>query len=249
MTNLNLFEIPTDCSQTEPLRDYSLTSGNVEVALRGLEDRLVREIQSADIVLGCVAWLTNKRILRALSRVECCLMVQKEDFLRPDSDGSKTELQALYELLAVRHDRWEFWPPLGEMTTCGDPTIEGIRCVGNHNRDKSSAFPRAHHKFVVFGKKREVPLWVEGQEGPPGEVRHEDVLRGCSLDDLFLFDRVWTGSFNFTQNAGHSLENALIVRDERVARAYLGEFAQVAALSEPLNWDDEWCTPEWRLGT
>lgn len=249
MTNLNKIGIPTDTSDEEPLRDYSLISGNVEVVFRGLEERLIREIQASDIVVGCVAWLTNKNILRALAQVNCCVVVQKEDFLRPDG-GGKTELQKLYDQLRSGADRWEFWPPLGGMTTNGDPTVEGVRCVGNHNRDKNPAFPRAHHKFVVFGKKLKGARPDEFSTFKECvEVRHEDVLAGCQLDEDFLFDRVWTGSFNFTQNAGNSFENALIVNDARVARAYLGEFAQVASLSEPLNWDDEWCIPEWRLGT
>ena len=151
--NLNEARIPTGMALDEPLRDYGTTSGNVEAVFRDIEERLVQEISSADFVVGCVAWLTNRRILEALGEVECCIIVQKEDFLRPDSDGSKTELQALYNLILNRRNRGEFWPPLSEMSTHGDNGIEGIRCVGNHNAKRSPSFPRAHHKFVVFGNQ------------------------------------------------------------------------------------------------
>ena len=56
---------------------------------------------------------------------------------------------------------------------------------------------------------------------------------------IFVPKVVWTGSFNFTINAGRSL----------VAAAYAHEWSQVAALSEPLDWASEWMAPEYRLGT
>lgn len=239
--NLNEVRIPTGKSYDEPLLDYGTTSGNVEVVFRDIEERLIQEINGADFVVGCVAWLTNRRILQALGDVECCIIVQKEDFLRPDIDGNKTELQRLYNLLSNKRARFEFWAPLSEMSSGGDTGVEAVRCVGNHNASKSPVFPRAHHKFVVFGNRRPSDrLEVDTEESAPP---------WSSLDCEFSFDRVWTGSFNFTHNAGASFENALLVRDDRIARAYLGEFAQIAALSEPLNWDSEWCAPEWRLGS
>lgn len=60
---------------------------------------------------------------------------------------------------------------------------------------------------------------------------------------------VWTGSFNFTYNAALSLENAVEIRIPEIAQAYLQEFCSVAAFSEPLDWTEEWCAPEWRIGT
>jgi len=59
----------------------------------------------------------------------------------------------------------------------------------------------------------------------------------------------WTGSFNFTKNAGYSLENALIVRDKRIVSAYVNEFAQVAAVSEPLDWETSWSNPQHFIGS
>lgn len=66
---------------------------------------------------------------------------------------------------------------------------------------------------------------------------------------VFVPEAVWTGSFNFSVNAGRSLENAVFIEDTAIAQAYANEFSQVAALSEPLNWEDPWCSPEWRCGT
>jgi phosphatidylserine/phosphatidylglycerophosphate/cardiolipin synthase-like enzyme len=89
------------------------------------------------------------------------------------------------------------------------------------------AFPRMHHKFIVF-------------------CRNEESTSGYSNYEPYA---VWTGSFNFTKNAGFSFENAVFLRDERLAMAYFREYAEIAAISEPLNWDSEWIQPQWRDGS
>lgn len=240
--NLNKALIPAERGFGVGLADYGTSSGSVEVVFRDIENRLIREIDRSDVVFGCVAWLTNKRILQALARVQCCIIVQKEDFLRPDTGSKGLRLKSLYGAIRNSFGRFQLWHPLGETSYGKAPDLDGVRCVGNHNASRAPAFPRSHHKFVVFGHRREDP-----REGSSIETYGR--VEWAPIDQTFSFDRVWTGSFNFTQNAGHSLENALIVSDTRVTRAYLGEFAQVAALSEPLDWESEWCAPEWRLGT
>ena len=47
-------------------RDNSLTSGTTTVYFRDLVSRVCEQIQQADLVLGCVAWLTHPAILDAL---------------------------------------------------------------------------------------------------------------------------------------------------------------------------------------
>ena len=60
---------------------------------------------------------------------------------------------------------------------------------------------------------------------------------------------VWTGSYNISQTAAKSLENAVVIRDQVIAQAYFNEWSQIMALSEPLDWESEWVAPEWRIGT
>ena len=60
---------------------------------------------------------------------------------------------------------------------------------------------------------------------------------------------VWTGSFNLTFNASMSLENVVVIQSPVLAGAYLNEWAQILALSEPLDWEQEWVAPTWRIGT
>ncbi len=125
-------------------------------------------------------------------------------------------------------------PGAGQMSFASDPSLDPIRCVGNHNKEKSPAFPRAHHKFVVFCKS--------------GIIAKAD-RRYENEDQTFDPYEVWTGSFNFTKNATNSFENAIVSRDHNLVRAFFNEYGQIAALSERLDWNADWTTPEWRIGT
>jgi hypothetical protein len=230
--NLNELKIPSE-GFDEPQEHYDgyANDSSVTVLFKHLESSLIHCIDGADIVVGCIAWLTNKSILEALSKkAGVALVVQKEDFLRPDIDAPSrfaSSLRRLYRSLPgtlTRYDDSLSKTRLHMMSCCSDPTIEAVRCVGNHNSDKCPAFPRMHHKFVVF-------------------------CRLTGVRDQFQPYAVWTGSFNFTENATRSFENALILRDPDIVEAYFQEFGQVAALSEPLDWRCEWAAPEWRIGT
>lgn len=231
--NLNNLTIPTD-NTPQALIDNSDVFQNVhvDVHFRNLRERLIAEIQNAECVVGCVAWLTDFEILRALARVRSAsIVVQKEDFLRPDTDandGWKSEMKSLYRHVPgfAKHEH----APLAFMSYHSHPYIEAIRCVGNYNREKKPAAPRMHNKFLVFCSR------ASFCEGGEKRVGHVPIA-------------VWTGSFNFTKNAGRSFENAVVIRDRKVARAYYQEWGQIAALSEPLDWDSDWCSPEWRVGT
>src|SRR5689334_9810066 len=104
--NLNDLRIEGDQNNDgESLQNYSCKSqdGQTEVVLRDLEDRLIRFIQDAPIIVGCVAWLTHPKILQALATREAvAVVVQKEDFLRPDLAVTQRkswakQLRTLYE--------------------------------------------------------------------------------------------------------------------------------------------------------
>ena len=125
-------------------------------------------------MLGCVAWLTNKRILKALQLVESSIIIQKENFLRPNnykSDNFTKQLKKLYHNLKpieyLDYCDWSFdnlttqedcYPPKSKcnietlINHIGGNTdeIEAISCVGNLNTEKTPAFPRMHHKFMIF---------------------------------------------------------------------------------------------------
>lgn len=83
-----------------------------------------------------------------------------------------------------------------------------------------------HHKFLIFCSI--------------GGAPHEGFLFGPI--DPYAF---WTGSFNFTRNATCSFENAVYVENPVIAEAFLREWGQLAALSEPLDWQHEYVAPQY----
>lgn len=226
VNDLHELEIETD-GQRRPLADYSLDADGVSVYFRDVKARLIEQICASDAVLACVAWLTDLDIINALSARPCSIIVQKEDFLRPDGAADKASIRAAYG--AIRGvDRWEVPGVLHGASCASDTSMDGVRCVGNHNSAKSPAHPRMHDKFAVFCKR--VPPDASGWQ-------------------RFIPASVWTGSFNFTFTANRSFENAVLIREQRVAQAYADEWSQIAILSEPLDWTSEWCVPEYRIGT
>src|SRR5262249_54456084 len=125
--------------RADEARDNSAASADrtVRVYFRNLEDRLIQHVREAEMVVGCVAWLTNENILKALSEVKhgVAIVVQKEDFLRPDlgSDSSyKRKRRSLYEALRAVHHRLPIeWPGLiGNLNLTGGAEIDPVRCVG-----------------------------------------------------------------------------------------------------------------------
>lgn len=225
-TNLNNIEIDNDGNYPEfGAKDNScvVDNANVHVFFRNQKEILIEKIKASECIVGCVAWLTDFDILSALSKVKTvAIVVQKEDFLRPDVGATNTwkvNLREAYTEISNNTTRYD-WPGLIErLSVCTDPKMEAIRCVGNHNKDKSPAFPRMHNKFLIFGDKNK------------------------------NFTEVWTGSFNLTKNASFSLENSLLIQSPELASAYYKEFSQIYALSEPLDWSSDWMEPELRIGT
>lgn len=215
----------------------SSTDGQVQVYFRNLSSALISEIKKADVVLGCVAWLTDFLIIDALRGKDVAIVVQKEDFLRPDLGASsdwKNHLHARYNTLSCNIERYSFKNMICNLSVCSDITIEPIRCVGNYNRDKSPAFPRMHNKFMIFAKLVEAAhnIVEEDNEYP-----------------IMVPYAVWTGSFNMTLNAQKSLENAVLLKDPVLVDAYFQEFGQIFAISEQLDWSSDWIEPEFRIGT
>ncbi|MGD9686353.1 MAG: hypothetical protein AB7U43_05200 [Desulfobacter sp.] len=234
MDNLNHYQLDNDGNFDVNLSDNSLTTNNgISVYFRNIEERLLSHIEKADAVFGAIAWLTSNTILNALSKLEnVSIIVQKEDFLRPDINSSgdwKNKLRKNYSNLKCDLTRYSFPNILGKVSVCSDPTIESVRCVGNHNRDKKPAFPRMHNKFLVFAK-----------------INHQLSDENPEVINPYA---VWTGSFNFTKNATRSLENALYITDPSIVGAFFKEYGQIAAMSEKLDWTSDWSEPEWRIGT
>ncbi len=250
---LQNIRIQTD---TEPIsqRDFSLNATEVpkvEVIFRNHKEKLIELIRGYRIVLGCVAWLTDFDVLDALSLKSAVqIIVQKEDFLRPDSvQSSSTEfyikLRRKYDALPSVYN----WSQLGSVFSQLIPVsdlenhqINAVRCMGNHNKDKEPASPRMHHKFLIFmnGYDSIEPIGSPPEGGP---TLYEEVIKVKPTIDSC----VWTGSYNITYNATKSLENAVVLHCPNIVYAFYEEWSQIALLSESLDWKTPWSCPEWMV--
>lgn len=281
--NLHDLKIQTDNSKGQPLENYSLRLANpyfdaVECVFRNEEERLIQIIRDFKdgAIFGCIAWLTSPAILQELGKCENVqIVVQKEDFLRPDINIAKQSqwkktLSELYGRLSCRLDKFQFREPICNLSTLSFDMIEGVRCVGNHNSDKHPAFPRMHHKFLVFCKidKSNYQINEHGyyesvyENLRPQQEKFNDFnswyeahndFNQKYLKPIYAPVSLWTGSFNLTKNATQSFENAIYFIEQsgnnELINAYLNEHHQIYALSEPLNWDASWAVPEFRIGT
>ena len=219
--------------------DFEVNNVSVKeigVYFRDLENHLIRHIYQASYVFGAVAWLTSEKILDAMAKTRygAQIVVQKEDFLRPDlyqhwdNTEWKKHLRKKYDSIKNSMYRFSFEGLISHLSVACDPEMSSVRCVGNYNSDKKPAFPRMHNKFLLFA-----------------HITSEGNAWGGTVKPY----AVWTGSFNFTKNATYSLENALYIVNEQIVDAYFKEYSQILALSEPLDWEHEWVEPEYRIGT
>ena len=227
--------IPVRHGSSLPQVDNSQTHtgiASVEVIFRDHKSRLLNFIRDHEVFLGAVAWFTDEEIIHELSSKKVAIVVQKEDFLRPDSQGDRNSLKAAYDLLGSYLWSKELPGIVPRLHSLGSFRIEPLRCVGNANKDRKPAFPRMHNKFLI------------GCDYRSAEEIHEH-----AEDGVVVPKSVWTGSYNITYNATNSFENVVVINDRRVATSFAKEWAQIFSLSEPLEWFSDWVAPEYWVGT
>eukprot|EP01080_Neovahlkampfia_damariscottae_P012931 gene12931-7512_t len=221
--------------------DFSTKSDNFEVIFRGVKDKLIDMIKATeerDFILCAVAWFTDFDILKQLKKAQerkvlVLIVLQKEDYLRPDFKTTtewSNNLRNLYksfDKVDMGYNSY-FADILYSAKDCidersspafyeDDVDILPIRCVGNNNQDKNPSHPRMHNKFIVFG---------------------------CMKNDKPQPGKVWTGSYNISRSAENSFENVVIIKKCNIANAYLKEFSLIFLLSEKLDWKSVWMKPE-----
>ena len=241
-------------------RDNGCRSGTTEVVFRDYKAHLLQLFRHARregwVCFGLVAWLTEPRILDAMSKIPTAIIVQKEDFLRPDLDDHlegrepwtarlRRQYRAIEDSDQTGGAGGEYFQrqhmpyPLCAMSESSDPGISGVRCFGVSNDrggDPHRRRPLMHSKFLTFAELALASAPGSRDESPGGGVEWQ----GRAL---------WTGSCNLSRMSMRSIENALVIRDPVIANAYVREWALIAALSEPLDWNSEWADPQWRLGS
>lgn len=275
MTSINLNDVGliNNRDEIDIQRTPSITSGNVTIYFNNLELRLLNHIREAEEVVGCVAWFTAEPIINALAQKDSVsILIQKEDFLRPDLGGPSSSkawrenLRALYAALTQRHERhWFSGDIVQQLSVLSDPEFDAVRCVGLSGKESNR--PRMHHKFLVFCRveldelafQQAIETYHEAMKVYDPDQRliedgfeYSPVEPYCPQKECYEHHvpyAVWTGSFNFSAMASSSLENALYIEDDAIAAQYYKEWEYVFALSEPLDWETVYCRPEYRIGT
>jgi uncharacterized protein YeeX (DUF496 family) len=268
-TNLNELTITNvDGGPNPTLSNNGIFKNNiyaVEVVFRDIKDKLKMHIKEADVVVGCVAWLTSEDIIEELAKKKVSIIVQKEDFLRPDMSYNKgngewkRKLRNMYNSIPHSMSRLDedIPSPLRSMSYCSDDIIHSIRCCGVYNNSKQK--PNMHNKFLIFCKEIKKPYDVALNDYIK-ENKNEDNVYDLIKSFKQQYDQhkyiintipyaVWTGSFNFSKNSELSFENVIIIHDKDIAQKYFEEWANICALSEPLDWESEYIEPEWRIGS
>lgn len=222
------------------LKDNSLHSnGDVTVYFKGIESQVLSQIKLADAVFGAVAWLTNYRILNELKRKDNVLIVlEKEEYLKKSyseeyendkpkkkaEKRNKTTLRTKYKELTLELTPYELGGIFENFSGEGNPVLESIRCVGS-----VESFSKMHNKFIVLAKVNKTTEYTLGIEIKKSIVKPYAVL---------------TGSFNFSVNATNSLENCLLITEQKIVDAYYSEFLQILAVSENREWQCDTPKPD-----
>ena len=107
-------------------------TAKVSCFFTNLEEELINKIQDSEAVVGCVAWLTNTRILQAMSSKNVSIVIQNESFLAPFNKCTRRDLREAYRELAN-----EFH-------------VDAVRLYGDK---KKGIKPLMHHKFLVTLKQ------------------------------------------------------------------------------------------------
>ena len=124
-------------------------------------------------------------------------------------------------------------------------TWEAIRCLGKVNSSRMNGKkPLMHHKFLVFCN---LEIWSVSlrdiNPDCPENIEDEIIDAGSKLEPY----AVWTGSFNFSENANYSLENAIYITNTDIVSAYYQEWCQLMALSESIDYRSPELSPDWML--
>ena len=192
----------------ERWRDEETSEARVTAYVDILEDHLVNTISQFGgkcVVVGCLAWLSSKRVIKALARYTSgvLLVVNNENY---DTWGQGNTAELFEQLPTLQSDHAMIFgdkdsTPLAE-TACPKGPVRTL-VAGNGGL--------MHSKYLVFFNKDEDE---DGRQRPVA---------------------VWTGSYNPTESARRNQENAVLIQSTRLADFYFRDFELSWMQSQPLQ--------------
>lgn len=197
-------------------RDRSARAGKVIAHFGDVASALEKFLQDSESVVGCVAWVTSNRLIDALAGKPVSLIVNKEFELR--TTDAKPEQSRNRQTL----DRLT-----GGLKRSDFPAP--LNQVAGASHDEIDPVRCVGH--IGRGRGANTPL-----------MHHKFLVRLRAGKPV----AVWTGSLNLTHLGQMNLENGVEVHDPAIARAYLEEWARVAAVSEPLDFAAGKAAPSWK---
>lgn len=238
--------------------DMSMPKGSpIRAIFRNHKQELMDLVKENDAIVGCMAWFTDMEILNLMlqEKKEVLIIINKEDFKRPDRSGNVKEQVAAYrkiKAIPVSEFAWLSWQ------TENTELTQAFRCVGEIADKRICA--KMHNKFLLFGNRLDMKFKPDPNK-ENWENREDEEKQSEKLQSMFggLGERpikttaLWTGSYNITWNAAKSFENAILMQrckeTEEVFNAYEKEFFQIVTLSESLDYEHKYMAPEFGEGT
>lgn len=179
-----------------------------------IEFHLIHHLKSATYCVGCVAWITNKNIIEAMTQLNGCMLVVQNDTI--NTIHTKTYKNISHLCTNIPHARLNKlnngkYHTLQQLLKVCSPSPSSPRCnktavrICGFSKNNITRQPLMHHKFVILFNSK---LRVKG---------------------------VWTGSYNFTTNANQSFENSIFITDKNIIMKYLKEFIIVMQSAQYIN--------------
>jgi hypothetical protein len=200
---------------------------------RAVADRWPGKAEPFPVVLGCVPWLTHRKIAETLAGMSGCTVVNKGSagyravrYLSENGRGVRQALLGLAEWGPTDAEgRGPLIGPGGPMP--GDRGLEAVRVLGYLGE---SGTPLLHAKMAVC-----CGAWTWENEGG-------------GWDDILTPMNVWIGSANWTHSARGHIEFGAWSSDDALCQHALSFLQSVIVASEPLTSVAPGPMPELRPG-
>lgn len=215
---------------------------------RNIKSELIININKADAVFGCVAWLSNADIISALaSRENVSIVLSDKSKTSLSSDINSKSNWLKLKALANTFNHFHTLIHIDDTPTRSAKPDDAIRPLSvlsanalGYTPSEKSSLPLMHNKFLVFCKieydKQTIRDAADAYYAGVLGARHfteGKYLQTYGTPTIKPY-AVWTGSFNFSSNAESSLENAVLIYGASIAEQYFKEFSQIYLLSQPV---------------
>lgn len=214
--------------------NLNYADSNTQIYFNNIENVIIEKIKSYDIVIGCISWLTNEKILNELSKKDTVMIVvQEEDYLLPDNNTiyynniQKKWIRDLYKKLEQcnKHE-YTIRHKLG-INIYSSKQIAGIRRFGLMKHNSNTVYAKMHNKFMIG-------LNLVNKS----KLRYANPDKNIS--DIVTNGEVITGSYNYTFTGSNSLENIICLTDMNIINTYFNQFGNIYVHSYELDFPSPW---------